>query len=73
VINVDFLMRAPNRLHEVCPDAHAWPGTVRVIDPGDDRILLNVNSLEQRGIMYVERAAAPRRTRRAKPKRQEQP
>jgi hypothetical protein len=73
VINVDFLMRAPNRLLELCPDAHAWTGTVRVIDSGEEQILLNVNSLEQRGIMYLEHAAAPRRTRRAKPKRQEQP
>jgi hypothetical protein len=58
ILNEKWLMTTPNRLTELLPDAGSWESAIRVID-GDDRsngtIYLNVDSLKQRAVCYVER------------------
>jgi hypothetical protein len=58
ILNEKLLMAAPNRLTQLLPDAAAWEAGIRVIDGNDlskGSIYLNVDSLKQRAVCYVEK------------------
>jgi hypothetical protein len=54
-LNRDFLEGQPNLLPQLAPDAAAWQGVVRVIDPAG--LMLHANNLKQKVVCYL--ASAP--------------
>ncbi|MGA2496582.1 MAG: PEP/pyruvate-binding domain-containing protein [Tepidisphaeraceae bacterium] len=56
LLNEESLRRHPSRLEELVPSAHDLADAIRVIDspsqPGGDTLLLNVDSMSQRGVCY---------------------
>jgi pyruvate,water dikinase len=58
VLNVDFLMGQPNRLTSLFPEETLWSDAIRVIETAEikngSRLFLNADSVEQRGIVYLD-------------------
>jgi hypothetical protein len=57
VINREFLNEAKNCLTDLFPEAGRWLDSVKVIDfsgPGNVQAYINVNSIDQKGILYVD-------------------
>lgn len=60
ILNDQLLMSAPNRLTELLPDAASWKEAIRVIDGNDfanGLLYLNVDSIKQKAVCYVEKAS----------------
>lgn len=59
VINREFLNNSANQLKQLFPEASDWSDAVRVIDFSDpeyeEQLYLNVNSIEQRGVFYLDK------------------
>lgn len=59
VINRDFLKNTDNHLMELLPEYSKWSDAVKVIDfshtKHDNQIYLNVNAIEQRGLIYLDK------------------
>ena len=56
-LNIPFLTSEQNSFKRLLPDEAAWADTVYVIDAaglGPRKMVLNANSLEQRGVLYLE-------------------
>ncbi|MCU0473020.1 MAG: PEP/pyruvate-binding domain-containing protein [Bacteroidales bacterium] len=59
VINREFLNNSVNKLKDLFPEALKWSDVVRVIDFSgpeyEEQLYLNVNSVEQRGFLYLDK------------------
>lgn len=58
LINRNFLNNAPNQLEKLLPEDSKWSNIVNVIDfskSNNEKLLLNVNSIEQRGLCYIDK------------------
>jgi len=67
--NEKLLASLPNRLTELLPDAAKWAQVIRVIDPpagGDGGLVLNVNPLQQRAVLYREEREGERENETAR-------
>lgn len=58
-INREFLVTSENRLGDLHPDLEKWSDVIRVIDfsghDSEDQLFLSVNSVEQRGYLYLDK------------------
>jgi hypothetical protein len=59
-LDVDYFEKAPNHLADLVPEAVRWADVIRVIDPaaspGDSRLHLCADSMEQSFLCYLERS-----------------
>ena len=58
LLNEKLLMSVPNRLTQLLPDAASWEEAIQVIDGNDfpnGLLYLNVDSLKQRAVCYLEK------------------
>jgi hypothetical protein len=62
VINREFLNKTKNRLESIFPEDGKWSDVIRVIDNSNSEhkqdLYLNVNTVEQKGILYLDKKDA---------------
>ena len=56
IINEDMILKLPNKLTLLRPDAESWSESVRVVDTRDieanSSVFLYVNAIKQKGILF---------------------